>query len=111
MNRTNLVWSSEQGDVRKNKNERIEKNPVTGSPEKIILHLRRLTAGKGRTVIEISNLPNNTEWCKEIAKDLKKSLGVSGTYKNNIIEIHTDSIEKISSVLEKKEIKWKKTGG
>ena len=111
MNPNNLVWSSETGDTRK-KNKTGNNSIITTVDEKKqTLHLRRLTAGKGRTVIEISNLPENPQWCKELAKDIKKSIGVSGTYKNNIIEIHTDTIEKISSILQKKDIKWKKTGG
>ncbi|MCK9224165.1 MAG: hypothetical protein M0R46_12590 [Candidatus Muirbacterium halophilum] len=111
MLKSNLVWSSEDGDIRK-KQKNNNQIPITKSDfSKNIIHLRRLTAGKGRTVIEISNLPDNADWCKELAKDIKKSIGVAGTYKNNIIEIHTEDIEKISVIFAKKQIKWKKIGG
>jgi translation initiation factor 1 (eIF-1/SUI1) len=111
MKHNNIVWSSETGDTRKNSSSSDKSDFSTVDNKKVTLHLRRLTAGKGRTVIEISNLPQNSDWCRDLAKDIKKSIGVAGTYKNSIIEIHTDNIEKISSILQKKDIKWKKTGG
>ena len=103
-----IVWSSETGDNRKKKYEE-ENMPVAEAQVK--LNLRRLTAGKGRTVIEISGLPKNKLWCESLAKELKKSLGVGGTYKNNIIEIHVDKLERVSDFLDGKKIHWKKTGG
>lgn len=103
-----IVWSSETGDNRKKKPEEEDK-PVVGPQVK--LNLRRLTAGKGRTVIEISGLPKNKLWCETLAKELKKSMGVGGTYKNDIIEIHVDKLERVSDFLDIKKIPWKKTGG
>jgi translation initiation factor 1 len=103
-----IVWSSETGDNRKKKEEKDER-PVLDAQVK--LNLRRLTAGKGRTVIEISGLPKNKLWCETLAKELKKSMGVGGTYKNDIIEIHVDKLERVSDFLDGKKIRWKKTGG
>jgi translation initiation factor 1 len=102
-----IVWSSETGDNRKKKPEE-EGKPV--GPQ-VKLNLRRLTAGKGRTVIEISGLPKNKLWCETLAKEIKKSMGVGGTYKNDIIEIHVDKLERVSDFLDVKKIPWKKTGG
>jgi len=102
-----IVWSSETGDNRKKKPE--EKDKPVGPQVK--LNLRRLTAGKGRTVIEISGLPKNKLWCETLAKDIKKSMGVGGTYKNDIIEIHVDKLERVSDFLDGKKILWKKIGG
>lgn len=107
MSNNRLVWSDKEGDLR---NKKIISTDMAVD-EKIILHVRRLTSGKGRTVIEVSNLPKNQKWCKELAKALKKSLGVGGTYKNNYIEIHGEKIDLVTNVLDKKNIKWKKTGG
>ena len=108
-----IVWSSEGGDQRKGKEkERVpEKKEVNIQPDKIILHLRRMTAGKGRAVIEITNLPSNTKWCQELAGEIKKKLGVGGTFKNQMIEIHHEDMAKISALLESKSLKWKKIGG
>ena len=66
---------------------------------------------KGRTVIEISDLPKCKIWCKNFAKELKKKIGDGGTYKNDLIEIHGEKIEEVIGFLDKKLIKWKKTGG
>jgi translation initiation factor 1 len=104
-----IVWSSETGDNRKKKEKENDKMPVVETQVK--LNLRRLTAGKGRTVIEISGLPQNKLWCESLAKELKKSMGVGGSYKNNIIEIHVDKLERVSNFLDGKKIHWKKTGG
>lgn len=79
--------------------------------EKLELKIRRLTAGKGRTVIEIKGLPLNAHWCESLARDIKKALGVGGTYKNDYIEIHGEKIEKVMDFLDARKIRWKKTGG
>lgn len=109
MSDTKLVWSDEKGDLRKNKDLNSETKTVDNS--QIILKIRKLTAGKGRAVFEISGLPKNADWCKALASDLKKSLGVGGAYKNDFIEVHTDNFEKLVALLEKKQLKYKKTGG
>jgi translation initiation factor 1 len=104
-----IVWSDESGDLRK-KDEK-GKGEAKVELSALVLKVRRLTSGKGRTVIEISALPNNADWCKTLAADLKKSLGVGGTYKEGAIEIHVDKLERVTPLLDKKLIKWKKTGG
>lgn len=103
-----IVWSDEQGDLRKQKNA---KNDAPVDEKKLELKLRRLTSGKGRTMIEIRGLPNNKSWCKKLASDLKKSLGVGGAYKNDFIEVHIAELEKVSSKIDAMGIRWKKTGG
>ncbi|TDJ06952.1 MAG: hypothetical protein E2O68_04220 [Deltaproteobacteria bacterium] len=70
-----IVWSDQNGDMRK-KDKRSLDLPV--DEKNLQLKLRRLTSGKGRTIIEITALPQNTKWCKQLAKDLKKQLGVGG---------------------------------
>lgn len=109
MSNNKLVWSDTDGDLRKKSKKPSNDTPVDESS--ISLKLRRLTAGKGRTVIEISGLPNNKKWCQSLAKDIKKALGVGGTYKKDFIEIHGEKIDKITDVLDSKSIKWKKIGG
>lgn len=104
-----LVWSDEDGDLRKKKSAQTSEDAV--DEKNLVLKLRRLSAGKGRTVIEISGLPSNQKWCKDLASELKKSLGIGGSYKNNIIELQLDQLEKVTTLLEKKSIKHKKIGG
>ena len=79
MSKGRIVWSDENGDQRNKKKDRLEEDVVESQ---LIIYLRRLTTGKGRTVIELSNLPRNKSWCKKFAKQCKKSLGVGGSYKN-----------------------------
>ncbi len=108
MSNSKLVWSDDGGDLRKKKG--AEKQSSVDEV-KLVLSVRRLTSGKGRTVIEISNLPDNKKWCKDLGKKIKSSLGVGGTYKNDYIEIHGEKIDQVTAVLDKSNLKWKKTGG
>lgn len=110
MSQNRIVWSDEEGDTRKKK-ESTTKQDRHVDESKLELKLRRLSSGKGRVVIEIKGLPKNVEWCKKLASDLKKSLGVGGAFKNDYIEIHIDNIEKVMNFCDSKQIKWKKTGG
>lgn len=103
-----LVWSDELGDLRKSKTI-TDQDPV--DEENITLKIRRLTSGKGRTILEISSLPNNKTWCKRLAKDIKKKLATGGSYKKDIIEVHGENLEKLISFLDSQKIKWKKIGG
>lgn len=104
-----LVWSDEQGDLRKKKSNSSPEEQVDES--KVSLELRRLTSGKGRAVIEIKGLPSNKKWCKKLASSLKKSLGVGGAYKADFIEVHIGEVEKVGEKLNSMSLRWKKTGG
>ena len=75
------------------------------------LLIRRLTSGKGRTVIEIKGLPVDKNWCKGLAKDLKKKIGVGGSFKNDFIEIHGENFEQVAKFLNSKKIFFKEIGG
>ena len=87
-------------------------NPQTQVNEAdLMLNIRRLTSGKGRTAIEITGLPNNKKWCKNLARALKKKIGVGGSYKENFIELHGEKLAELTRFLDEKSIKWKKTGG
>lgn len=108
MSDSKLVWSDEQGDLRKQK-ENSNENPV--NEQNLILHLRLLTSGKGRRLIEIKNLPSSKKWCQALAKEFKKKLGVGGAYKNDFIEVHTDNWDRVAKILDDRNLKWKKTGG
>jgi len=107
-----IVWSSEDGDTRRNKKGKKNINKQEKVNEKdICLKVRRLTAGKGRTVLEIKGLPDNNRWCKDLAGYLKKSLGVAGTYKKGMMEIHGENLDRLGELLDERELKWRKTGG
>ena len=109
MSDTKLVWTDTEGDLRKKQKPKKPSSAV--NDKNIVLGVRRLTAGKGRTVIEISGLPKNKSWCQNLAKTLKKKMGVGGTYKNDFIEIHGEKIDQVTEILDSQNLKWKKTGG
>lgn len=110
MSKGKIVWSDEHGDLRKKKSN--DTNPDSEVDESsICLQLRRLTSGKGRAVIEITALPNNKNWCKKLAKEIKKNLGVGGAYKNNFIEVHGEKLTDVKEFLDKREILYKQIGG
>ena len=105
-----LVYSSKLGDLRKEK-PKISKDDYEVDESALKLLIRRLTSGKGRTVIEIKGLPANKNWCKGLAKDLKKKIGVGGSFKNDFIEIHGENFEQVAKFLNSKKISFKKIGG
>jgi len=105
----NIVWSSEEGDLRKKGNKRGDSTPV--DPSSLTLNLRRLTSGKGRTIIEITSLPSNKAWCKKLAKGLKSKLAVGGAYKNDLIEVHGEKMDQVKAYLEAEGLKFKQIGG
>lgn len=111
MTKNKVVWEDGVGDTRKKSKEDSKPQTLVIDTKNITLNVRRLTSGKGRTVIEISNLPNHDTWCEDLAKKLKKSLGVGGTYKNKYIEIHGEKIDLVTQLLDKQNLKWKKIGG
>jgi translation initiation factor 1 len=108
MSKGKIVWSSQGGDQRK---QEENESDASVHEDQLTLKLRRLTAGKGRTVIEITGLPSNKQWCLELARDLKKKCGVGGTYKESTIEVHLNDILKVAQYLEARKITWKKIGG
>ena len=103
-----LVYSSELGDLRKSKRS-LSDGEV--DEKKLVLEVRRLTSGKGRTVIEIKGLPRHKSWCKKLAKDIKKKIGVGGAYKNDFIELHGEKYEEVASFLNSRKLAFKKVGG
>ncbi len=109
MTDSRIVWSDEAGDLRKKKNQ--QEDTIIVDEATLCLELRRLTSGKGRTVIEIKGLPRNKSWCKKLAQDLKKALGVGGAYKNDFLEIHGEKMDEVIHFIQKRNIKFKKTGG
>lgn len=103
-----IVWSDEEGDLRKKKSPK--KDEAVDETE-LCLEIRRVTSGKGRTIIEVKGLPHNKKWCQKLAKDIKKKLATGGAYKTDFIEIHGEMLERVGQVLSEKSLKWKKTGG
>lgn len=107
-NRT--VWSSEQGDLRKqeSKSGKVSSLP----PQQQTVYLHRDSKGRGgSSVTLLKNLILSEEDMKQLAKRLKQICSSGGTIKENIIEIQGEHREKIREELKKMGYKVKIAGG
>jgi len=66
---------------------------------------------KGKPITILENFKINNSEIKTIAKDLKKSLSVGGTVKENYIIIQGDYRDKIMKILNSKGFETKRVGG
>ncbi|MFT6390383.1 MAG: translation initiation factor 1 [Cellvibrionaceae bacterium] len=105
-NQTNsrLVYSTETGRVKENRKGSVLSDKGDG----IIRLFRESRKGNGVTLIK--GLPGEAN-LKELAKTLKKKLGVGGSIKEGVIEIQTDQREAIKQYLEHKNYTVKIAGG
>jgi len=107
-NRT--VWSSEQGDLRKQgvKPRKIASLP----PHQQTIYLQRDSKGRGgKPVTLVKNLVLSEGDMKELAKRLKQVCGSGGTVKDEIVEIQGEHREKIADELKRMGYKVKIAGG
>jgi len=105
-NQTNsrLVYSTETGRVKGNK----QGSSVPDKGDGIVRLFRESRKGNGVTLIK--GLPVEVN-LKELAKALKKKLGVGGSIKEGVIEVQTDQRELIKQYLEQKNYIVKIAGG
>lgn len=104
------VWSSEQGDLRKKK-----ENPGSGtslSPAQQTVYLHRESSGRGgKAVTLVKNLVLSADDLKMLAKKLKQECGTGGTVKDGLIEIQGEQRQRIALVLQRLGYKVKIAGG
>ena len=108
--KSRTVWSSDQGDQRKQES----KGPNVKSlpPQQQTVYLHRDSKGRaGGTVTLIKKLVLSDEHMKELAKKLKQICGSGGTVKEGVIEIQGENREKIAEALKKMGYKVKIAGG
>ena len=104
------VWSSEQGDQRKQKQRSTR--VISLPPNQQTAYLHRESKGRGgKTVTLVKNLILSEEDTKSLAKKLKAVCGSGGTIKDNLIEIQGEHRKKIASVLMDLGYQVKITGG
>ncbi len=105
-----IVWSSEQGDLRKKK-----ENPasvVSLPPAQQTVYLHRETSGRaGSPVTLVKNLVLSADDLKALAKQLKHACGTGGTIKDGVIEMQGEQRQKIAGILQKLGYKVKIAGG
>lgn len=104
------VWSSEEGDLRKRKEN--PGNEVSLPPRQQTVYLHRASSGRGgKAVTLVKNLVLSAEDLKSLAKKLKQECGTGGTIKDGVIEIQGEQRQKIAVVLQKLGYKVKIAGG
>lgn len=109
-NESRTVWSSEQGDLRKQ--ESSSRNVKSLPPNQQTVYLHRDSKGRGgKTVTLVKKLVLSEEDIKELAKKLKQVCGGGGTVKDDVIEIQGEHREKIAEALVRMGYKVKIAGG
>jgi translation initiation factor 1 len=91
----NLVWSSDEGDLRKAREPQAPERRDGGR-----VKVRREVAGRrGKAVTTISGVPLDDAGLRELAGRLKKRCGVGGSAKGGVIELQGDHRDAVVDVL------------
>jgi translation initiation factor 1 len=89
-----VVWSSDDGDLRKAREPR-ERQRGAGR-----VKVRREVAGRrGKAVTTISGVPVDDAALRELAGRLKKRCGVGGSAKGGVIELQGDHRDVVVEIL------------
>lgn len=105
------VYSSEQGDLRKQRATQPRKRASLPAQQQTA-YLHRESKGRGGKVVTlVKNLQLNPEDLKALAKLLKNTVGSGGTIKDGIIEIQGEHREKIAAALKAAGYQVKIAGG
>ncbi|HMT04997.1 MAG TPA: translation initiation factor [Solirubrobacterales bacterium] len=118
---SDLVWSSDEGDLRGNQQDQRKKPrrgksrpgvpPAPAAPGSTIKVKRETSGRKGKTATTISEIPLGEKETKALAKRLKQHCGVGGTSRGSSIELQGDHREKVVAFLEKEGMKAVRAGG
>ena len=109
-NESRTVWSSDQGDLRKQQAQSRNEKSLPAHQQTVYLH--RDSRGRGgKTVTLLKKLVLSEDDMKELAKKLKQVCGSGGTVKGDMIEIQGEHREKIADALVKMGYKVKIAGG
>ena len=72
-------------------------------PEKIVAKLRMEKKGRGgKTVTVVYDLPNNSEFLKDLSQELKRACGTGGAVVEGTVEIQGDLRDRVRDLLLKK---------
>ena len=109
-NENRTVWSSEQGDLRKQKQRSTGTRSLP--PQQQTAYLHRETSGRGgKPVSLVKNLVLSADDMKALARKLKQECGTGGTVKDDVIEIQGEQRARIAEILRKLGYKVKIAGG
>ena len=104
------VWSSDQGDLRKQNQKSAPVNSLPAQQQTAYLHRESKGRG-GKTVTLVKNLVLSEKDLKALAKRLKQACGTGGTVKEGMIEIQGEHRKKIAETLVNLGYKVKIAGG
>jgi translation initiation factor 1 len=105
-----IVWSSEDGDLRKQEDKLAIVNSLP--PQQQTVYLHRESKGRGgKGVTLVKGLVLSEGDLSALAKKLKQICGSGGTVKDGVIEIQGEQREKIADTLRKLGYKVKVAGG
>ena len=117
MNKNNArtVWSSENGDLRK-QDHISSLSPASQArslpPQQQTAYLHRDSKGRGgKAVTLVKNLVLSENDLKALAKRLKQECGAGGTVKDGTIEIQVEQRDRLANILQKLGYKVKIAGG
>lgn len=124
MDDSDLVWSSDQGDLRRGADGDASRKrgrkrsgrstpPAPGrAPAGSVIKVRRETSGrKGKTATTLSEIPLGEDETKALAKRLKQHCGVGGSTRGSSIELQGDHRDKVIAFLEAEGLKAVRAGG
>ena len=93
---TRVVWSSDDGDLRKARDPGLKARRAAGRRVKV----RRETSGRrGKAVTTIADVPLDDAGLRDLAGRLKKRCGVGGSVKDGVIELQGDHRDTVVEVL------------
>lgn len=105
-----IVWSSEQGDLRKSAPGSAIK--VSIPPQQQTVYLHRDSKGRaGKGVVLLKGLQLSSQDMSALARSIKQACGTGGAVKNGVIEIQGDQREKLARLLKNLGYKVKIAGG
>jgi len=93
---TKVVWSSDDGDLRKARDPGLKARRAAGGRVKV----RRETSGRrGKAVTTVADVPLDDDGLNQLAGRLKKRCGVGGSVKDGVIELQGDHRDAVLEVL------------
>jgi translation initiation factor 1 len=90
-----LVWSSDEGDVRR----RAEASPPPRPAGRRVKVRREVAGRRGKAVTTVSGVPLDDAGLRELAGRLKKRCGVGGSAKGGVIELQGDHRDMVVELL------------
>ena len=115
-----VVWSSERGDLRPEKERAPRRGQASGGggkkppagPNDGVARVRRETAGRhGKTVTAVHGLRLGEAALRELASELKRLCGTGGSAKDGVIEIQGEHVDKVLDALRARGFEAKRAGG